>query len=121
LSTLRQLIEASHYFKKTEFSCLANTSGRAKLEQYKKPQIVLAGIETHICILQTALDLLSIGKQVFVIADATDSRFAEDKNIALARMQQAGIHILSKQMVLFEWARSSEHPAFQTLSKQMLK
>ncbi|MDF2939563.1 MAG: isochorismatase [Gammaproteobacteria bacterium] len=121
VASLRQCIEPSNCFNKVEFSCVASQEGRAKLAQYNRQQIVLAGVETHVCVLQTAIELLHLKKQVYVVADAVDSRFAEDKHLALQRMQALGIQLVSKQMVLFEWGRSSDNPSFQTLSEQMLK
>ncbi|MDF2529398.1 MAG: hydrolase [Gammaproteobacteria bacterium] len=120
-SSLRELIKPDHCFSKQEFSCIANSTGLAKITQPNRQQIILIGVETHICVLQTAVELLALKKQVYVVADATDSRFAEDKSIALQRMQQLGIQIISKQMLLFEWARSSDNSAFKVLSEQMLK
>jgi nicotinamidase-related amidase len=121
LTSLRELIGPSNCFSKVDFSCVASKEGKEKLSLYNRQQIVLAGVETHICILQTAVELLNLKKEVYVVADAVDSRFIEDKNLALQRMHRLGIQIVSKQMVLFEWGRRSDDPNFQALSEQMLK
>ncbi|MDF2690263.1 MAG: isochorismatase [Gammaproteobacteria bacterium] len=121
VAALREIIKPANCFSKIEFSCVASPEGKARLAQYQQQQIILAGVEAHACILQTALDLLSIKKQVYVLSDAVDSRFIEDKNCAIQRMQQLGVQIISKQMLLFELAKNSKHPAFQELSNQMLK
>ncbi|MEW4487209.1 hydrolase [Thalassoglobus sp. JC818] len=82
-----------------------------------KYQIVIAGIETHVCVLQTALDLVSKGFNVFVVADAVGSRTAEDKSIALKRLSDEGIQIVSTEMVLFEWCEVAGTDEFKQISK----
>lgn len=76
-------------------------------------QVVLAGCETHVCLLQTALDVRQAGFETFVVAEACGSRRPEDKQAALERLQQAGVTVVSAEMVAFEWLRSCEHPAFR--------
>ena len=78
-------------------------------------QVVLAGCETHVCLLQTALEIQQAGIQAFVVAEACGSRRPEDKRAALERMQQAGVTLVSAEMVAFEWLRSCEHPAFRQM------
>jgi nicotinamidase-related amidase len=82
-----------------------------------KPQIVLLGMETHICVLQTALDLLARGKQVFIVEDAVISRNPEHKQNALQRLRQAGCVVTNTESVIFEWLRVAEGDAFKTISK----
>lgn len=86
----------------------------------ERTQIVLCGIESHICILQTALDLLAQGYQVFIPYDATGSYRPEDVQWALQRMMQAGATIVSTESVLFEWCQTSKAPQFKTIS-QLIK
>lgn len=76
-------------------------------------QVVLAGCETHVCLLQTAMAVQQAGLQAFVVAEACGSRRPEDKHAALQRLQQAGVALVSAEMVAFEWLRSCEHPAFR--------
>lgn len=76
-------------------------------------QVVLAGCETHVCLMQTALGLLSAGLQVAVVPEACGSRRPADKMLALQRLSAAGAHLLSAEMVAFEWLRSCEHPQFR--------
>jgi nicotinamidase-related amidase len=76
-------------------------------------QVVLAGCETHVCLLQTALEVQQSGLQAFVVAEACGSRRPEDKQQALQRLQQAGVVLVGAEMVAFEWLRSCEHPAFR--------
>lgn len=84
-------------------------------------QLVLSGIEAHVCVLQTAIDLQSHGYQVFVVADAVASRQASDCELALARMRQAGCHIVSGEMVAFEWLTSARHPQFKAIHREFIR
>ena len=78
---------------------------------------VLAGIETHICILQTALELLQRGYQVTVVRDATSSRTITEADLATQRLLSAGVVVTSAESVAFEWCESAEHPQFRALSQ----
>ncbi len=80
-------------------------------------QIVMGGIEAHVCVLQTALELQSAGYRVFVVADAVASRRESDKQVALERMAAAGVTIVTSESVLFEWCERSNRPEFKELSK----
>ena len=82
----------------------------------RRPQggsVVLAGCETHVCLLQTALGLLRDGAAVTVVPGACASRRAEDKALALARLHDAGAVLASVEMVAFEWLRTCEHARFR--------
>lgn len=82
--------------------------------------VVLCGLETHVCIAQTALDLLARGTTVFVVVDAVASRHAIDRETALKRLDGAGAIPVTTEAVLFEWCRSAEHPAFQAVRSLVL-
>jgi nicotinamidase-related amidase len=82
-----------------------------------RPQVVIAGMEAHVCVLQTAMELAASGREVFVVADAICSRSEENRTIALARMRDAGIVITNVESVLFEWLRDASHQHFRELSK----
>lgn len=76
-------------------------------------EVVIAGCEAHVCLLQTALGLLRAGRRVWVVADACGSRSAQDHALAMQRLQQAGATLVSTEMVVFEWLRSCTHPRFK--------
>ena len=80
-------------------------------------QAVVVGIEAHICVLQTALDLRARGLDVFVVADGVSSRKENDRDKALARLRDNGCHIVTTEMVLFEWLRVAGTPLFKQVSK----
>jgi nicotinamidase-related amidase len=82
-------------------------------------QVVLAGCETHVCLLQTAIEVQQAGLQAFVVAEACGSRRLEDKHVALQRLQQAGVALVGAEMVAFEWLRSCEHPAFREVLERI--
>lgn len=103
-------------FDKTGFSCCASTGFCDALQTSERKQIILVGQETHVCILQTALELLQRGLQVFVVADAVSSRNPEHKINALQRMQQQGVIVTNYESVLFEWLRTASHPEFKAIS-----
>ena len=76
-------------------------------------EVVIAGCEAHVCLLQTALGLLRAGHRVWVVAPACGSRAASDHGLAMQRLQQAGAVIVSTEMVVFEWLHSCRHPRFK--------
>lgn len=78
-----------------------------------RPAVVVTGCETHVCVLQTVLGLLDLGRRVYVARDAVGSRTAESKEAALRRMERHGAEIVTTEMVLFEWLGSAEHPRFR--------
>jgi len=76
-------------------------------------QIVVAGCEAHVCVLQTVLGLLDAGRRVWLVRDAVGSRRAENKEAAIDRMQRHGAEIVTTEMAVFEWLQSAEHPRFR--------
>jgi nicotinamidase-related amidase len=87
---------------KLHFSCARNKAFREILRRRARQQVVLAGIEAHVCVQQTALDLLTDGYDVFVCADAVGSRAAIDYDMAVARMRQAGAIVTTTETAIFE-------------------
>lgn len=103
-------------FEKTSFSCCGCDEFKQKLITCGRRHVVIIGQETHVCVLQTAFDLLRQGLQVFVVEDAVCSCQEPHKINALSRMQQAGIGIITYESVLFEWLRDARHPHFKAIS-----
>lgn len=102
---------------KTTFSCCRDAAFAQKLNERKPKTAILCGIETHVCVFQTARDLLEKGVAVQVVADATTSRTEANKQIALDRMRQEDITVSSTEMCLFELLADSKHEKFRELSK----
>lgn len=83
----------------------------------ERDQMVVAGLEAHICLAQTALDLLSLGYRVTVVADAIASRRTIDRDIALQRLRDVGVTVTTAEAVVFEWCETAEDPQFKALSQ----
>lgn len=120
VAMLREGIEDVAIIEKLHFSAARDG------ELFKRPggerkQFVVCGSETHVCVLQTVLDLLARGNQVFVVEEAVGSRRASDKALALARMQQAGASIVSREMVAFEWMEQAGTELFRSISREFIR
>lgn len=102
---------------KTHFSCAAEPAVAKHLDRLQRRQVVVAGVEAHVCVLQSALGLAERGYPVFVVADAVASRRTENAHLALARLRQAGVVVVSTEMVVFEWLHRAATPVFKTLSR----
>ena len=101
------------------FSCCGSEVFTATLADDVE-SVLLCGLETHVCIQQTALDLLARALTVFIAVDAVGSRHAIDHEIALRRLESSGAILTTTEAVLFEWCRSAEHPQFQAVRKLVL-
>ena len=86
---------------------------KAVPKEVSRSSIVIAGVEAHICLLQTALELLEEEFDVFVVTDACGSRTERNRDAAFDRLAGAGAELVTTEMVIFEWLRSAEHPAFE--------
>jgi nicotinamidase-related amidase len=102
---------------KASFSCCGQEQFNAQLNTLGKERVLLCGIETHVCIYQTAIDLMEGGLDVTVIADAVSSRTAQNRHIALSRLAAEGAHVSSTEMGLFELLKTAEHPHFRAIAK----
>ena len=113
---------ASHFpgsaqvLAKTTFSCCGADGFTACLDAGGRPQVVVGGMEAHVCVLQTAVELHSRGFQVYVVEDAVCSRDPRNHRNALERLRQAGIVVTGTESVVFEWLRDAKHPHFKALS-----
>lgn len=114
---IAELFTDEQPINKSTFSCCGEESFNVSLNELKRNQVLLCGIETHVCICQTAVDLLGKGFDISVIADAVSSRTSENKQIALNRMGAEGAKISSTEMALFELLRTAEHPQFRQIAK----
>ena len=117
---VRALLPDGAIAPKVRFSAVA-AQCLSGLPGSDRAQIVLVGIETHVCLLQTALELLEEGKEIYVVADAVGSRPAADRDLALARMRQEGARIVSREMVVFEWLGEAGTPLFRTVNREFLR
>jgi nicotinamidase-related amidase len=98
---------------KFTFSCCSLSRLVDTLHREARPKVVLAGIEAHVCVLQTALDLLTLGFRVYVPADGVSSRRLWDRDFALRRLEYAGVILTTVETCAFEWLGSAAHPKFK--------
>lgn len=113
---LTAILENVQAVEKTSFSCTHEPKFNRQLT-VDRPQIILAGMEAHICVLQTALGLVANHKQVFIAVDAIISRSPANKANAIARMRDAGCIISNTESIVFEWLGKAEGDAFKAISK----
>jgi hypothetical protein len=113
----KSLLEKDPMIAKSAFSCCGDPNFMEVFQSLGKQQAILIGIETHVCIYQTTLDLLEAGIEVFVVADAVSSRDPENKALALQAMRDAGAQILPTETVLFGLLRDAADPRFKELLK----
>lgn len=117
---LRSLLTSDIDIDKLHFSCYKDANFLKLWGRLNKKQAVLAGIETHVCVLQTALDLLRSGVDVFVVVDAVGSRHQLDHQYGLDRMRMEGVQLVTREMVFFEWMEQAGTTVFKSLSKAFL-
>ena len=109
------LLPRDSVVEKVEFACGRNHEIEARLRRLDRQQIVVAGMEAHVCVLQTVLSLLGLGFQTYVVGDAVASRCEESRQIALTRMMSAGAHVVTTEMVIFEWLERADSDDFRAL------
>jgi nicotinamidase-related amidase len=102
---------------KVAFSCCAVPSVVESFSRAARSRVVLAGIESHVCVLQTALDLLANNFRVYLPVDAVASRHGVDHELALRRLEQAGAVLTTSETCVFEWVGGADHPEFKKVSQ----
>jgi len=114
--TVSPLIEAlgeDERYEKLHFSCADDPGIAAALGSLGRDQVVIAGLETHVCVLQSALGLKAAGYVPYVVADATASRSEANRSLAINRLRRGDVGIVSVEMVLFEWLSIAGTPEFK--------
>jgi len=101
---------------KMSFSCLGEEEFPKRLKDLGRKQVILTGIETHVCVYQTAMDLVDACYDVQVVADCVSSRTLANKQIALDKMRKAGIDVTSTEIILFELLKAADSPIFREIS-----
>jgi nicotinamidase-related amidase len=112
------LTEDAAVLDKMHFSCMADDALRHRfdaLRDYGRGQVVIAGIEAHVCVGQTALDLIADGFEVYIAADGVSSRSSRSRILSLKRIRQAGGFVVDSEMVMFEWLEKAGTPEFKDL------
>ena len=102
---------------KVTFSGFGCPDFRDAVSRLQRKQMILLGIETHICVQQTALDALKLGYEVYLAEDCTDSRHEYNRAAGISFMRESGVKIATSEMLLFQLLHDSRHPAFKTISR----
>jgi nicotinamidase-related amidase len=112
-----ELGEGKTIIEKVCFSCMRSDAVSEQLKLTNIKSIIICGVESHICVLKTALDAVKEGYEVHVVADAVSSRTPENKQIAIDRMRQSGVFITSVEMILFMLLNEAGTDEFKAISK----
>ena len=116
IDSVRSLLGEIKVYEKRTFSCCQNADVMEALKALHVKCVIVAGVESHVCVMQSVLELLEAGFEVMVCTDAIGSRKLKDHEIALARMQQEGAYVGTVESLLFELIQSATHPQFKVIS-----
>ncbi len=117
LPEIKSLIPDFDFSEKRDFSCCDEQALMDKLKEVRAQNVIICGIESHVCVLQTAIDLKDVGLNPVVVMDCVSSRTKENIELAKERLRFEGIMMTSYESILFELTRSSGAPEFRTISK----
>ena len=117
IEPLKQVLESSTAIEKIAFSCCDEPEFISSLEHLTRKNVIICGIEAHVCVLQTVVDLVEGGYTPVVVADCTTSRHAGDKSVALERIRAEGALVTTCESILFELARVAGTDTFKTISR----
>ena len=112
---LRTGLEKAIYFQKEHFSACLEEKFVETVRNFGRRQIIVVGVEAHVCVLQTGLDLIGNGYQLQVVGNAVSSRFAEDRQAGLDLFRRAGAVITTAEIVIFQWTRRANTPTFKQI------
>lgn len=118
---LRALVGADNLYGKTLFACIDDAGFETAFNAHDRKQVVLCGMESHACVVQSVLRMLEKGLEVFVVTDAISARNPDDTAVSLRRLERAGAQLVTREMVGFEWLRQSDAAQFKTFSKEFLR
>jgi len=113
---VRERLSDDAVVEKIHFSSTGEPGFMQRLDAFGRDQIVLTGMEAHVCVLQTALGLRAMGRKVYIVADATSSRTPGNAELGIERMRENGVEIVTTEMVVFEWLQRAGTPEFKALS-----
>lgn len=116
VTELREDLDDAPVFEKTDFSCLGSEGLKTFLKNNKIKKVMLAGIEAHVCVFQTARDLIDAGYEVLIVADAVSSRNDFDKKWALKNLREMGAAVSTFECFFMEYLKGSRHPKFKEIS-----
>lgn len=117
IEPLKEILGTYESYEKVTFSCCKTDVTLEHIKSFDKKYIILTGVETHICVLQSALDLLAEGMTPVIVTDCVSSRKVRDTEIALKRLEKAGAILTTYESILFELCISAKNPAFKSISQ----
>ncbi|NTU97324.1 MAG: hydrolase [Chlorobiaceae bacterium] len=117
IEPIMELLGGSEPVEKLSFSCCGTDDFMKKLRSFNRNDILIAGIETHVCVYQTAVELLEFGYNVHLLVDAVSSRTEENKLLGIRCIERAGASVTSSEMAIFELLRVAEGERFKAISK----
>jgi nicotinamidase-related amidase len=112
---VRRLVSEEAVIQKVHFSALAEQALARRLGNLGRPQVIVAGTETHVCVLQTTLELKAAGYDPCLVVDATGTRHGVVRETALSRLRTGGVGLVTTEMVLFEWLARGDTPEFDDI------
>jgi nicotinamidase-related amidase len=115
IEPVASLLPDARRIPKSDFSCCGDEKIMKALKAAERRQVLLCGIETHVCVYQTAVDMLGFGYDVHLVADAVSSRTVLNREIGIEKMRDEGARLASTEMVLFELTRSADDPKFKDI------
>jgi len=113
---IASLLPEQEDLPRVSFSIWRDQAVRQAVQALGRKQVLLCGFEAHICLYQSAMDLLADGFEVYIVADAVSSRRLSDKSTALAELSACGVHLTTVEMTLFALMRDAQHPTFKAVS-----
>ncbi|MFA9373420.1 MAG: hydrolase [Poseidonibacter sp.] len=116
IPSLREIVDNDVHFEKTTFSCCKNETTMDAIKAANKKFVIVAGIETHVCVLQTCIDLLEANLQPVLVTDCVSSRKQKDTDMAIKRLVQAGVIPTTYESLLFELTVNAKNPVFKQIS-----
>jgi nicotinamidase-related amidase len=114
---LRELIGDQPPVEKLSFSCCGSGEFMQRLRALGRNEVLVAGMETHVCVYQTAIELIDFGYNVHLVTDAVSSRSEENRQIGIRCIEKAGANLTSTEMAIFELLRIAEGDSFKAISK----
>lgn len=117
ISSLKELLPGKVAVEKLSFSCCGTPEFMRQLRSFKRNDILVAGIEAHVCVYQTAVDLVEFGYNVHLVTDCVSSRTEENRLLGIRCIEKAGASLTSAEMALFELLRVAEGERFKAISK----
>ena len=118
---LRALVVDAEVIRKDHFSCFSEPGLASRFMGDGRRTLVVAGMESHVCVMQTALEAKVAGLDVLLVTDAVGSRRPGDRDTALQRMRDAGIVLVTREMIIFEWAQRGGTDTFRELHRRFLR